>query len=176
MAKSYGRKKTKEANGTKVKYLPQQENDLFSRPDQNVKMEVDGEEPRVPPTQSTKPPTQTTGKSGPPKAKKVKKNEEEKADYAGLEVKKGSTGRLQRPRHTGAKIRARDKGKLVREQQITKIAKRKKRLAALGVTAVKKKIKNNNDGTVKQVKRKENDSGEFDKMVAAYKSKISAKL
>ena len=140
-------------------------------------MEVDGEEPRVPPTQNTvKPPTQTTVKSGPPKAKKVKKYEDGKADYAGLEVKKGSTGRLQRPRHTGAKIRARDKGKLVREQQITKIAKRKKRLAALGVTAVKKKIKNNNEGTMKQVKRKENDSGEFDKMVAAYKSKISSKL
>ena len=138
-------------------------------------MEVDGEEPRVPPTQNTKPPTQTSVKSGPPKAKKVKKNEG-KADYAGLEVKKGSTGRLQKPRHTGAKIRARDKGKLVREQQITKIAKRKKRLAALGVTAVKKKIKNNNEGTIKQVKRKETDSGEFDKMVAAYKSKISAKL
>ena len=139
-----------------------------------ARCQVHGGEERVP---STSVPSQISKgpPKGPPKAKKVKSNEEGKLDYAGLEVKKGSTGRLQRPRHTGAKIRARDKGKLVREQQITKMAKRKKRLAALGVTAVKKKIKNN--GNVKQVTRKENgDSGDFDKMVAAYKSKISAKL
>ena len=55
------------------------------------------------------------GPSPPKKAKKAvqkkkKDNEPEKADYAGLEVKKGASGKLQRPRHSGAKIRARDKG------------------------------------------------------------------
>merc|ERR1719427_2493636 len=136
------------------------------------------EQPRIPkPTQDLSMANKLNAKSnGKPNGKsngKPNGKPNEKLDYAGLEVKKGSTGRLQRPRHTGAKIRARDKGKIVREQQITKMAKRKKRLAALGVTAVKKKI--NKDGKVK-VKKSETDSGDFEKMVAAYKSKISAKL
>ena len=49
-----------------------------------------------------------------PKAKKARKSVPKpaasnvpKADYGGLEVKKGATGKLQKPRHSGAKIRAR---------------------------------------------------------------------
>ena len=42
--------------------------------------------------------------------KKSAKKVPEKADYAGLEVKKGTSGKLQKPRHSGAKVRARDKG------------------------------------------------------------------
>ena len=43
--------------------------------------------------------------------KKTANKVPEKADYAGLEVKKGTSGKLQKPRHSGAKVRARDKGK-----------------------------------------------------------------
>ena len=101
----------------------------------------------------------------------------EKADYAGLEVKQGASGKLQRPRHSGAKIRARDKGRLVREDQMNKMAKRKKRLAVLGVTAVQKRPKVK-EVVVTQQKKKvapERD-GKFEDMVAAYKKKISANL
>ena len=106
----------------------------------------------------------------PPKAKKVRKSSEpsEKADYAGLEVKKGSTGRLVRPRHSGPKIRARDKGKLIRENQIKKITKRKNRMALLGVG--QKKEKQNS------TKKSLDSDSNFDKLVTAYKNKIQAKL
>ena len=111
----------------------------------------------------------------PPKAKKVRKTigkTTDKADYAGLEVKKGTTGRLVKPRHSGPKIRARDKGKLVRENQINKITKRKKRMALLGADNKSKKEKQENVGKKKTFEPDAN----FDKLVAAYKNKISAKL
>lgn len=124
----------------------------------------------------------------PSPAKKVKKTAQiptkapklvkpsEKADYAGLEVKQGASGKLQRPRHSGAKIRARDKGRLVREDQMNKMAKRKKRLAVLGVTAVQKKQKVKEVVEQKQKKPAPERDCDFENMVAAYKKKISANL
>ena len=91
---------------------------IIFREGNDLKMEVDGEANVAPIAilQAVESETHSVVKKTKKKKNKgnAKKNVEgEKADYAGLEVKAGATGKLQKPRHSGAKVRARDKGTLV---------------------------------------------------------------
>lgn len=92
-----------------------------------------------------------------------------KPDYSGIEVKKGSIGQLKRPKHVGAKIRARDKGKITRERQMEKKAKRKATIKKLSVNIKKEK------GQIPNKPKGEKDET-FEKLVNNYKTKISAGL
>ncbi|CBY25082.1 unnamed protein product [Oikopleura dioica] len=93
--------------------------------------------------------------------------EQDKPEYAGIAVQRGIAGQLKRSKHTGTKIRARDRGKITLQRQQEQKIKRKENLKKLSVTVKKEK------GA--KPKEKKEDPG-FDSLVASYKSKISAGL
>jgi len=95
-----------------------------------------------------------------------------KAGYSGITVKKGVIGQLKKPKHVGAKIRARDRGKITRERQMERKTKRKETIRKLSVNI--KKEKGQKTGQKPQTSNKKDDA--FDKLVSNYKSKISAGL
>lgn len=94
-------------------------------------------------------------------------NQQDKPEYAGIAVQRGIAGHLKRSKHTGTKIRARDRGKITLQRQKEQLAKRKENLKKLSVVVKKEK------GA--KPKEKKEDLG-FDSLVASYKNKISAGL
>lgn len=97
--------------------------------------------------------------------------QKENPEYAGIQVQKGMAGNLKRPKHTGVKIRARDKGKITVQRQLESKLKRKQNLKKLTAGMDKEKI-------VKKVQKKTkvDQKDAMDKLVNNYKSKISAGL
>ena len=110
------------------------------------------------------------GRIGAGVPKSAAKSAVSSTEYSGIKVKKGLVGQLKQPKHTGTKIRARNKGKITEQRQREKKAKRKKNLKKLGVVQVPR------EKGQKSAEKKHKSDENFDRLVSSYKSKITAGL